>query len=107
MLRRKQRGDCIGSTAGVFRTARVAQPVKLYHTVRAMADRSFVVLNYQGKAPAMASCAKFQRTFFTPATFYRDPFGAQEYLLGKYDLHDCPGDPKRRGPLLAWQQTER
>ena len=95
MLRRKQRGDCIGSTAGVFRTARVAQPVKLYHTVRAMADRSFVVLNYQGKAPAMASsCAKFQRKFFTPATFYRDPFGAQEYLLGKYDLHDCLGDPK-------------
>jgi hypothetical protein len=72
-----------------------------------MADRSFVVLKYQGKVPAMASCAKFQRKFFTPATFYRDPFGAQEYLLGKYDLHDCPGDPKRRGPLLAWQQTER
>jgi hypothetical protein len=97
----------IRSPANVFRSARLAQPVKLYRIVRAMADRSFVALKYQGKVPAMASCAKFQRKFFTPATFYRDPFGSQEYLLGKYDLHDCPGDPKRRAPLLAWQQTER
>jgi hypothetical protein len=27
---------------------------------------SFVVLNYQGKVPAMASCAKRQRKFFPP-----------------------------------------
>jgi len=69
LLRRKQRGDSIGSTATVFRPARVAQPVKPYHTVRAMADRSVVVLKYQGKVPAMASCAKFQRKFFTQLLF--------------------------------------
>jgi hypothetical protein len=39
--------------------------------------------------------------------FSRDPVGATGYLLGKYDLHDCPGDPRYRAPLLAWQQTER
>ena len=26
--------------------------------------------------------------------FSRDPVGAKRYLLGKYDLHDCPGDPR-------------
>jgi hypothetical protein len=65
----EQLGDCIGSTAAVFCSARLAQPVKLYRTVRAMTDRSFVVLNYQGKVPAMASCAKCQRKFFTPSYF--------------------------------------
>jgi hypothetical protein len=61
---------------------------------------------YQGKVPAVASCATGQRKFFTPSYLYRAPFAAQEYLLGRYDLHDCPGDPKKRAPLVAWQQTE-
>jgi len=26
--------------------------------------------------------------------FSRDPVGAKGCLLGKYDLHDCPGDPR-------------
>jgi hypothetical protein len=26
--------------------------------------------------------------------FSRDPVGAKGYLLGKYDLHDCSGDPR-------------
>jgi hypothetical protein len=65
----EQRGDCIESTAAVFCSARLAQPVKLYRTVRGMTDRSFVVRNYQGKVPAMASCAKCQRKFFTPSYF--------------------------------------
>jgi hypothetical protein len=66
----------------------------------------FFITNYQGKVPAVASCATCQRKFFTPSYLYRAPFAAQEYLLGRYDLHDCPGDPKKRAPLVAWQQTE-
>jgi hypothetical protein len=32
-----------------------------------MVERNFVVLRYEGKVPTMASCAKCQRKFFTPA----------------------------------------
>jgi len=54
-----------------------------------MAERNFVVLRYQDKVPAMASCAKCQRKFFTPATYSRDPVGAQECLVSKFDRHEC------------------
>jgi hypothetical protein len=40
---------------------------------------------FQDKVPAMASCTKCQRKFFTPATFSRDPVGAAEYLRSKFD----------------------
>jgi len=65
----EQLGDGIGSTAAVFCSARLEQPVKLHRIVHAMTDRSFVVLNYQGKIPALASCAQCQRKFFTPSYF--------------------------------------
>jgi len=59
-----------------------------------MAERDFTILRYQGKVPAMASCAKCQRKFFAPNTYSRDPVGAEEYLLGKFDHHDCEEKPK-------------
>lgn len=51
-------------------------------------ERRFVIVRYEGKVPAMASCAKCQLKFFT-ATFARDPVGAEVYLLDKFDLHEC------------------
>jgi hypothetical protein len=59
-----------------------------------MAERSFVIVRYVGKVPAMAACTKCQRKFFTPATHARDAVGADEYLRRKYDLHEWPGEPK-------------
>jgi hypothetical protein len=64
-----------------------------------MPERDFVILRHQGKVPAMASCAKCLRKFFTPTTYSRDPVGAEEYLLSKFDRnrswrvsqHENPG----------------
>jgi hypothetical protein len=53
-------------------------------------ERRFVIVLYEGKVPGMASCAKCQRKFFTPArTFKHDPIGAEQYLANKFDLHRC------------------
>jgi hypothetical protein len=52
---------------------------------------AFIVLKYVNKTPALASCGKCQRKFFTPNSYFNDPFGAEEYLRGKFDLHDCLG----------------
>jgi hypothetical protein len=82
------------------RSIRPAQP--LGHTVR-VAERKFVILRYQGKVPAMAGCAKCQRKFFTPSTLSSDLLGAEGYLLSKFDLHRCTGEPERRAPLPMWQ----
>jgi hypothetical protein len=60
----------------------------------AMAERNFVIVRYVGKVPAMASCTKCQRKFFTPATHARDAVGADEYLRNKFDLHRCPEEPQ-------------
>lgn len=70
------------------------KPVELCQTVRVMAERDFVILRFQRKVPAMASCAKCQRKFFTPNTYSADPVGAQDYLLTKFDHHDCEEKPK-------------
>jgi hypothetical protein len=43
----------------------------------------------KASVPAMASRAKCQRKFFTPTALSRDPVGALEYLLSKFDRHDC------------------
>ena len=53
---------------------------ELCQTLGAMAERKFIVLKYQGKVPAMASCEKCQRKFFTPAAYSGDADGAYEYL---------------------------
>jgi hypothetical protein len=53
-------------------------------------DRGFVIVRYVGIVPVMASCARCQRTFFTPSlAFARDPVGAEEYLGRKFDVHEC------------------
>ena len=59
-------------------------------------ERGFVILRYEGKVPAMASCAKCGLKFFTPATFARDAVGAYEYLGQKFDLHVCTGIEDRQ-----------
>jgi hypothetical protein len=53
-------------------------------------ERRFVIVRYEGKVPAMASCTKCQRKFFAPATFARDASGAEQYLGRKFDVHNCP-----------------
>jgi hypothetical protein len=58
-------------------------------------QRGFVILRYDGKVPAMASCAKCGRKFFTPATFASDAVGAAEHLGQKVDLHVCAGSEKK------------
>jgi hypothetical protein len=72
----------------------IGTPTEPCDSVLAMAERSFVVVRYVGKVPAMASCTKCQRKFFTPAPFASDAVGADEYLRRKFDVHECPGEPK-------------
>ena len=52
-------------------------------------DRRFVILRYEGKVPALASCSKCERKFFTPPMLMRDASGAEEYLGRKFDVHGC------------------
>lgn len=52
-------------------------------------DSRFVIVRFEDQVPAMASCARCERKFFTPATFARDAVGALEYLGHKFDLHVC------------------
>jgi hypothetical protein len=54
-----------------------------------MPERNFIVLRYQGKIPAMAVCGKCQQKFFTPDSYYGDVIGAEQYLLGKFNEHQC------------------
>ncbi len=60
-------------------------------------ERSFIILKYVGKVPSLASCAKCQRKFLTPKTYSKEWTGAEEYLRGKFDLHQCPqeDEPKQ------------
>jgi hypothetical protein len=54
-------------------------------------DRPFVIVRYEGRVPAMASCAKCKRKFFTPTTLARNAVGAEAYLGRKFDAHQCKG----------------
>jgi hypothetical protein len=68
-----------------------------------MVERKFVILKYRDKVPALTSCAKCQLKFFTPTTYYRDPIEATEYLLGKFDRHQCgskDGKPLTRNEYI-------
>jgi hypothetical protein len=63
-----------------------------------MTERTdLVVLKYVNKTPSLASCARCQRKFFTPDSYYTDPFGAEEYLRCKFDLHACLGKQRKDG----------
>jgi hypothetical protein len=59
-------------------------------------ERRFVIFRYEGRVPAMASCANCERKFFTPTTLARDAVGAGEYLRRKFDVHDCPNEIEER-----------
>lgn len=64
-------------------------------------QRRFVVLKCVYKVPALASCARCQRKFFTPKAYDRDPVGAVQYLIRKFDLHKCEEEPcSTKNPLL-------
>ena len=52
-------------------------------------DRRLVIVRHEGKIPAMASCTKCQRKFFTPTALASDAVGAEEYLGRKFDGHVC------------------
>ncbi len=54
--------------------------------------RSLVILKYKDKVPILASCTGCHRKFFTLATLLHEPRGAEQYLLEKFDLHECSGD---------------
>jgi hypothetical protein len=69
--------------------------LRVCHTVLVMPERSFIILRYDGKVPAMACCAKCQHKFFTPSDFRRDRAGAEEYLRAKFDMHKCREEPKK------------
>jgi hypothetical protein len=85
-------------------TDRSRRRLKLNMRGRPAPTRSndFVMLRYQGKVPAMASCAKCKRKFFTPTTYSRDPVGAKEYLLSKFDRHHCDEKAKERARRGDW-----
>jgi hypothetical protein len=55
-----------------------------------MSQRSLVILRYKDKVPVMASCTGCHRKFFTVANLLDDPLGAEQYLLDKFDRHECP-----------------
>jgi hypothetical protein len=51
--------------------------------------RIAVIVRYDGEVPAMASCTKCQRKFFTPTALASKLVGAEEYLGRKFDGHEC------------------
>lgn len=59
-------------------------------------ERRFVIVRYEGRVPAMASCGNCERKFFSPTTLAHDAVGAEEYLRRKFDVHDCPSDIEDR-----------
>lgn len=59
-------------------------------------ERCFVIVRYEGRVPAMASCGNCERKFFTPTTLSRDAVGAEEYLRRKFEVHDCPNNKLKR-----------
>ena len=79
-------GAQFGTIAKLFGPYQCNSPIHIsgWHT-----DRRFVIVRYEGKVPAMASCAKCERKFFTPTTLARDAVGAEDYLGQKFDVHQC------------------
>ena len=68
-------------------------------TVKTRERPGFMVLRKVNKTPALASCEKCQRKFFTPANYFNDPNGAEEYLHTKFDLHACSEEGKTKQPV--------
>ncbi len=54
-----------------------------------MAVRRLVILRHVGKTPSFAECELCHLKFFTPRELERDPFGAEEQLRDKFEIHKC------------------
>ena len=54
-----------------------------------MGDLQLVFLQYVGKAPSLAGCAKCRLKFFTPEQLLKQPEAAAQYLREKFSLHTC------------------
>ena len=54
-----------------------------------MDDLQLVFLQYVGKTPTLAGCAKCQLKFFTPQRLMKQPQAAAEYLREKFAQHTC------------------
>jgi hypothetical protein len=65
-------------------------------TVKTRERPGFMVLRRVNKTPALASCEMCQRKFFTPASYFNDPNGAEEYLHTKFELHACSQEGKTK-----------
>jgi hypothetical protein len=57
-----------------------------------MGDLELVFLQYVGKTPSLAGCAKCQMKFFTPQQLMRRPEAAAQYLRDKFDQHTCKSE---------------
>jgi hypothetical protein len=58
------------------------------------------------KTPSLASCTKCERKFFTPNSYNSDRMGAEQYLLTKFDLHDCRDEQGKRKKVV-WSFADR
>jgi hypothetical protein len=64
-----------------------------------MGDVRLVFLQYAGKAPSLAGCAKCHLKFFTPPELMRQPTTAAQYLQEKFSQHTCKGEiSEKTGP---------
>ena len=89
-------GERFDVVASQFESHLCGSPVR--SVSRAGKERSIVLLRYEGRVPVMAACARCERKFFVPATFARDPFGADEYLRHKFHEHECEDSRLASGP---------
>jgi hypothetical protein len=54
-----------------------------------MKHRSPLIQKYKDTVPLVAFCTGCRRKFLTIAALFGDPRGAEEYLVGQFDLHEC------------------
>ena len=60
-----------------------------------MADETeFSILKVEKNTPMIAGCKACGVKFFTPTAMKGDPVCAKNYLLNKYEHHDCPTKTK-------------
>ena len=55
-------------------------------------DLELVFLQYVGKTPPLAGCAKCRLKFFTPEQLMRQPKAAAQYLREKFVHHTCKSE---------------
>jgi hypothetical protein len=57
-----------------------------------MGNVRLVFLQYAGKTPSLAGCAKCRLKFFTPQELMKQPATAAQYLQEKFFQHTCKGE---------------